>query len=144
MPVIMNKMKDWKSVYFLKSWIFVVLISFSALNGLGNNRYENAVTEQNQAVQQKKSKVPPKVYKVLDYVRAYGKAPEGYVGGRKFGNYEKRLPITGPGGRPMKYQEWDVNPKKPGKNRGPERLVTSADRRAWYTGDHYESFTEIK
>ncbi len=88
--------------------------------------------------------IPPYVYEVLDYVRANKKAPKGYVGGRRFGNFEKRLPANSQSGQKMSYQEWDVFPKEKGKNRGAERLVTSQNRRAWYTKDHYESFIEIK
>jgi len=28
-------------------------------------------------------------------------------------------------------------------NRGAERIVTGSDGRAWYTGDHYQHFTEM-
>lgn len=94
--------------------------------------------------QQRDDKIPDKVYVVLAFVREHGRAPEGYQGGRKFGNYEKRLPLKDKKGNPMSYQEWDVNPKKKGKNRGAERLVTSKDKRAWYTRDHYDSFIEIR
>jgi ribonuclease T1 len=89
-----------------------------------------------------RSEIPAKVYKVLEYVKSNGKAPEGYVGGRKFGNFEKLLPVS-ENGRKIKYQEWDVNPKTKGKNRGAERLVTGNNDRAYYTSDHYRSFTEI-
>lgn len=89
-----------------------------------------------------RSEIPAKVYKVLEYVKSNGKAPEGYVGGRKFGNFEKLLPVS-ENGRKIKYQEWDVNPKTKGKNRGAERLVTGNNDRAYYTRDHYQSFTEI-
>jgi guanyl-specific ribonuclease Sa len=34
--------------------------------------------------------------------------------------------------------------KAEGRNRGAERLVTGSDGRAWYTGDHYRTFTEVK
>lgn len=77
--------------------------------------------------------IPEKVYTVLAYVRKYNRAPEGYTGGRKFGNFEKHLPLKDTNSRPMKYREWDVNPKKKGKNRGAERLITSENERAWYT-----------
>ncbi|TDB60789.1 ribonuclease domain-containing protein [Arundinibacter roseus] len=90
------------------------------------------------------AQIPAKVYEVLDYVRIHGRAPEGYVGGRKFGNYEKRLPQKTASGQSMNYREWDVNPKVKGKNRGAQRLVTSADGRAWYTKDHYSTFIEIE
>jgi len=88
--------------------------------------------------------VPEKVYTVLNYVRKYDRAPEGFIGGRKFGNFEKRLPLKDQNLKPMRYQEWDVNQKKKGRNRGAERLVTSENKRAWYTRDHYETFIEIK
>lgn len=86
---------------------------------------------------------PAKVYEVLAYIRKHDRAPEGYIGGRRFGNYEKHLPQTTDGGRRIEYREWDVNPKRKGKNRGAERLVTGSDGRAWYTRDHYNSFTEV-
>ena len=88
--------------------------------------------------------IPEKVYTVLTYVRKYNKAPEGFVGGRKFGNFEKRLPLKDQNLKPMRYREWDVNQKKKGRNRGAERLITSENSRAWYTRDHYETFVEIK
>lgn len=89
--------------------------------------------------------VPAKVYEVLAYIDAHGKAPEGYVGGRRFGNYEKRLPqknkITQ---QKINYREWDVNPEKEGRNRGAERLVTGDDKSAHYTRDHYGTFIQIR
>ncbi len=89
--------------------------------------------------------VPARVYEVLAYIDMHGKAPEGYVGGRRFGNYEKRLPdknkITQ---KKINYREWDVNPEKEGRNRGAERLVTGDDKSAHYTKDHYYSFVQIR
>ncbi len=101
--------------------------------------------ESKQKVQSEKRNevIPEKAYTVLTYIRKYNRAPDGYVGGRKFGNYERQLPQRDDEGRPVKYREWDVNPKKKGKNRGAQRLVTS-DERAWYTADHYETFIELK
>ena len=153
------------SVLFLlrqTAFALLTLITF-ACSGNGNSTStENApVQEQTGAAAKKPSKlskrsdrlvlnknkqddIPQKVYKVLAYVRENGRAPEGYQGGRKFGNFEKLLPLKDHAGKPMRYQEWDVNPKKQGKNRGAERLVTSENKRAWYTRDHYDSFTEIK
>ncbi|MFD2573964.1 ribonuclease domain-containing protein [Spirosoma soli] len=88
--------------------------------------------------------VPAKVLEVLDYIRQNGRAPNGYVGGRTFGNFENHLPKTDASGRRIRYQEWDVNPKIKGQNRGVERLVTGSDNRAYFTRDHYNSFIEIK
>jgi ribonuclease T1 len=88
--------------------------------------------------------IPPKVYKLLKHVRENGEAPEGYVGGRVFQNRERHLPVKDNSGQKIKYQEWDVNPKKRGKNRGTERLVTGSDGTAWYTNDHYQTFEEVK
>ena len=69
---------------------------------------------------------------------------DGYVGGRNFQNRERQLDIKDATGKKIKYQEWDVNPKIQGKNRGTERIITGSDNRAWYTNDHYQSFVEIK
>jgi ribonuclease T1 len=88
------------------------------------------------------TRIPAKAFKVLKYVRENGVAPSGYEGGRRFGNYEKRLPQKD-GNQRINYQEWDVNPKIQGKNRGAERLITSPVK-AYYTGDHYRTFIEMK
>lgn len=92
----------------------------------------------------KQGKVPQKVYEVLKYIKENGSAPDGYVGGRKFGNYEKQLPQKDDNGRRINYQEWDVNPKQQGRNRGAERLVTGSDGRAYYTKNHYKSFINVE
>jgi dienelactone hydrolase len=88
--------------------------------------------------------VPAKVEKVLKYVDEQGAPLPGYEGGRSFLNVEKHLPQTDGRGQRIKYQEWDVEPLKPGVNRGPERLVTGSDGSAYYTADHYRSFKKIR
>lgn len=88
--------------------------------------------------------IPSKVYEVLSHIKSNGKPIDGYVGGRKFGNYEKLLPQEDEEGRKIQYQEWDVNPKVDGKNRGTERIVTGSDGKAYYTNDHYRSFQVIQ
>ena len=62
----------------------------------------------------------------------------GTQGGRPFGNHEGRLPAK------VRYQEWDVNRKQSGRGRDAERIVTGSDGSAWYTGDHYETFTRMR
>jgi dienelactone hydrolase len=88
--------------------------------------------------------IPEKALKVLAYVDKHGEAIDGYEGGRTFGNFERRLPITDDKGRRIKYREWDVNPLRPGVNRGAERLVTGSDGGAYYTDDHYATFKRIR
>jgi dienelactone hydrolase len=88
--------------------------------------------------------VPDKVLKVLAHVDKHGEAMDGYEGGRTFGNFEKRLRATDDKGGRIKYREWDVNPLKPGMNRGAERLVTGSDGSAYYTDDHYKSFKKVR
>jgi ribonuclease T1 len=92
----------------------------------------------------KQEKIPKKVYEVLKYVKENSTAPDGYVGGRRFGNYEKLLPQKDENGRRINYQEWDVNPKQKGRNRGAERLVTGSNSKAYFTKNHYKSFIEIE
>lgn len=87
--------------------------------------------------------IPAKALKVFQYVKQHKEAMDGYVGGRTFGNYEGHLPKKDAAGKKIAYQEWDVNPKIEGKNRGAERLVTSSDGKAYYSNDHYNTFTEI-
>ncbi len=83
--------------------------------------------------------IPSHALMTLAYIRSNNTAPPNYVGGRTFQNREKRLPKLEKG----KYKEWDVHPKEKNKNRGVERLVTSSSK-AYYTKDHYDTFTQIK
>ncbi|MCS3778399.1 ribonuclease domain-containing protein [Tsukamurella ocularis] len=68
----------------------------------------------------------------------------GTQGGRNFGNFEGRLPANDKQGKRAKYTEWDVNVKKSGRGRDAERIITGADGGAWFTLDHYETFTRIR
>jgi dienelactone hydrolase len=88
--------------------------------------------------------VPEKALKVLEHVDKHAAPMDGYEGGRSFGNFERRLPQTDDKGRRIKYREWDVNPLRPGVNRGPERLITGSDGSAHYTDDHYATFKKIR
>jgi guanyl-specific ribonuclease Sa len=92
--------------------------------------------------------VPDKVATVLHHIDSTKQAPAGYEGGRVFHNEgrggEQRLPQKDSEGRAVSYQEWDVNPKVHNVNRGAERLVTGSDGSAYYTSDHYRTFTKIR
>jgi ribonuclease T1 len=77
--------------------------------------------------------IPQKALQVLQYVRETGHAPEGYVGGRTFENREGRLPADG------EYREFDVDPHNGQRNA--ERIIVEWNsKKAWYTGDHYQTF----
>ena len=66
-----------------------------------------------------------------------GEPLEGHVGGRAFHNRERRLPAG-------RYREYDVHPRVPGQDRGPERLVIEQSTgRAYYTRDHYRTFVPL-
>jgi ribonuclease T1 len=88
--------------------------------------------------------IPSKVLEVLAYVDKNASAMDGYVGGRTFKNLEKLLPKNNESGSKIKYQEWDVNPKQQGRNRGTERLITGDDHSAYFTNDHYNTFKKIR
>ena len=92
--------------------------------------------------------VPAKVATVLHHIDTSHKAPAGYEGGRTFHNEgqggEQQLPQKDKEGNAISYQEWDVNPKVQGVNRGAERLVTGSDGSAYYTSDHYRTFTKVR
>jgi len=92
--------------------------------------------------------VPAKVATVLHHLDTSHTAPAGYEGGRTFHNEgqggEHRLPQKDKAGNTISYQEWDVNPKVQGANRGAERLVTGSDGSAYYTSDHYRTFTKVR
>ncbi|MGI9191762.1 MAG: ribonuclease domain-containing protein [Chitinophagaceae bacterium] len=139
-------------------WLLLILLGIGFL--LRNSKGSNVNTPTNVATEtsaetvvkstdtpsiheESKHKFPDYVLKTLDYIREHQQAPDGYVGGRIFQNREKQLPTKTTNGLRIKYQEWDVHPQRAGTNRGPERLVTGDDGSAWYTADHYRSFTFI-
>ena len=65
-------------------------------------------------------------------------APGCSIGGDYFGNYEGLLPKA----KGRTYHECDIGTK--GKNsRGSKRIVFSNDGLIFYTGDHYDSFTQL-
>lgn len=64
--------------------------------------------------------------------------PGKCIGGDRFGNREGLLPKA----KGRVWYECDVNTLG-AKSRGAERLVYSSDGLIFYTGDHYESFTQL-
>ena len=88
--------------------------------------------------------IPAEAIEMYAYVIKNQSAPDGYVGGRKFNNFEKLLPIKNSNGKNISYQEWDIYPKVKGKNRGAKRIVTDNHNNGYYTPDHYQSFIKIK
>ncbi|MBF6172580.1 ribonuclease domain-containing protein [Nocardia blacklockiae] len=92
--------------------------------------------------------VPDRAWRTLQLIDA-GQWPDaanspGTKGGGTWSNREGQLPATDGGGNRIAYREWDVNPKQPGQSRDAERIVTGSDGSAWYTGDHYRSFTRMR
>lgn len=81
---------------------------------------------------------PERARTVLAAIERRGGEPlPGYVGGRAFHNRERRLPAG-------RYREYDLYPRVPGRDRGPERLVVEQRTgRAYYTGDHYRTFVPL-
>jgi RHS repeat-associated protein len=93
--------------------------------------------------------VPPHVDQTLKQIeQTGGKAPPGYKGGRQFLNDTRgsgqSLPRTDAQGNRITYREYDVRPYQKGVNRGPERIVKGSDGSAYYSPDHYKTFTRIK
>ena len=82
------------------------------------------------------SGVPQKARDLLKILQDRQGAPlPGYVGGRDFRNREGQLP-------PGRYREYDVNPKIRGHSRDAERIVIEQRTgKAYYTSDHYRTFT---
>ncbi|WP_455242798.1 ribonuclease domain-containing protein [Petrachloros mirabilis] len=81
---------------------------------------------------------PQKAYDLLARLQdRHGIPLPGYVGGREFRNRERRLPHG-------RYREYDVNRKVPGRSRDAERLVIEQNSgKAYYSGDHYQTFIPL-
>lgn len=117
-------------------WIFIAIVSCKTNNKV--QLYGNESSPKNKI--SLLNKIPDKAILVRDYVRKHHKPMPNYIGGRIFKNLEQRLPKTDQNRQKIKYQEWDVNRKIKGKNRGKERLITGNDQKDYYTADHYKTF----
>lgn len=122
--------------------VFILFIGY-LLSSFPKNVLKNN-SEDTPRSNKAKTEIPDYVYKIADFILLNNQAPEGYEGGRKFHNREKKLKLIDAHGSRISYKEWDVHPLVPGQNRGPERLVSGSDRTVWYTKDHYQSFIQIK
>ncbi|MFT3898939.1 MAG: ribonuclease domain-containing protein [Gordonia sp. (in: high G+C Gram-positive bacteria)] len=117
----------------------------------GDDRGGPAAVEQHRGHQQhggEQGNAPARVLRTLSLIDA-GQWPKaanapGTHGGRTFRNNEGQLPQTDSTGARARYQEWDVNPKRQGRGRDAERIITGADGSAWYTLDHYRTFHQIR
>ncbi|WP_405167119.1 ribonuclease [Nocardia sp. NBC_01499] len=115
----------------------------SAAPATGAPRLPNAAPPVSQA-----PGVPAQAYDTLREIDA-GRWPgsanaPGTKGGDRWMNRAGTLATKDSAGKPITYQEWDVNPKQRGRSRDAERIVTGSDGSAWYTGDHYETFTRMR
>ena len=93
-------------------------------------------------------KPPKNATGTLDHVQKNGgQPPPGQKGGGTFQNDGRGggdvLPKTDSTGKAITYKEYDVKPYQQGVNRGPERIVVGSDGAAYYTNNHYGTFTKI-
>ncbi len=93
-------------------------------------------------------RVPDKAHEILQHIDEKGSPPYRHKGGRTYENDpppgKPVLPKTDSDGNPITYREWDVEPDVKGTDRTRERIVTGSDGSAYYTDDHYDSFTRIR
>ncbi|MFE4457512.1 ribonuclease domain-containing protein [Nocardia tengchongensis] len=92
--------------------------------------------------------VPDRAYSTLVEIDA-GRWPDsanspGTKGGDPWQNRDGSLARKDASGKAISYQEWDVNPKQRGQTRDAERIITGSDGSAYYTGDHYKTFTRMR
>ncbi|MFD7842081.1 ribonuclease domain-containing protein [Nocardia sp. NPDC059764] len=92
--------------------------------------------------------VPDRAYATLVEIDA-GRWPDsadspGTKGGDTWQNRDGSLARKDAAGKAITYQEWDVNPKQRGQTRDAERIITGSDGSAYYTGDHYKTFTRMR
>lgn len=150
MRVSPNRSKLW-SILIITAGLVIAFFIFN-----GTDIFKSSIDVNNEDVVQTASvnlsfsentsvdSIPSYVRSTYDFIKKHGDAPHGYYGGRAFQNREKRLPQRGKNGAPVQYREWDVHPRRDGVDRGAERLVTGSDGTAWFTADHYRSFSNIE
>lgn len=117
--------------------VLVVALLFAFSSAATSGLQQSTPSVRPAASERTQGAVPQKALDVYNYVILHGRAPKGIVGGTVWHNREKHLPRG-------HYREFDVNPKKKGVNRGPERIVIDSDtNKGWYTADHYRTFVPI-
>lgn len=126
-----------------KYWIFGCLLVWLACKNEATVPV-NPGSDQPQLARQQRVAAPDYVWTTLAFVKAHNAPPDNHEGGRTFQNREKRLPQQDDKGRKIRYREWDVHPRRKGQNRGAERLITGSDQSAWFTRDHYRTFTRLE
>ena len=129
--------------FLIYNQLFVTPTVKHQVENSSSNKTRTSTSDSSAKVIRRNSSVPDKVYQVLLHIQTYQVAPDGFVGGRVFGNREKRLPIFDHNHQRIKYQEWDIHKKVKGQNRGAERLITGSDSSAYYTNDHYKTFIKL-
>jgi len=149
---------DSRAVRRVLAAVAAVLVGVGALLGIdlsgdsgssaGSDTGSSVVDTRGSDADRSRSGVPDRAWQTLDHIDA-GDWPDaaeapGTRGGDVFRNREGRLPDHGDDGARIGYREWDVNPKEPNRGRDAERIVTGDDDSAWYTGDHYDSFTRMR
>ncbi|WP_433656759.1 ribonuclease domain-containing protein [Nocardia sp. CA-128927] len=126
----------------------VVAAALALVFGLSTGAHDQSPRSvQGESVTLVSAAVPQRAWDTLARIDAGTWPPNdgsGTKGGGTWSNREGTLPSADSAGRRINYQEWDVNIKKPGQSRDAERIVTGNDRSAWYTGDHYATFTRMR
>jgi ribonuclease T1 len=128
-------MKVVRPILLVVFGLFVLYVKLATVSP-GHGPSAPAFTTQPSDSPDTDSSIPPKVIQVLQIVRSTGQPPDGYVGGRVFENREGRLPVDGD------YREFDIDPHVGGRNA--ERIIVEWNtKKAWYTADHYQTFTPL-
>ncbi|MBF6327379.1 ribonuclease domain-containing protein [Nocardia transvalensis] len=150
--------KRIRGLLALGGLVIVVVVALLASRGHSTQSSSNSVTGSKASVTTTTSVVasepgrapgvPDHAYRTLREIDA-GRWPDsadapGTKGGDQWMNRGGSLPRTDSSGKQITYREWDVNPKKPGRSRDAERIVTGSDGSAYYTGDHYKTFTRMR
>jgi guanyl-specific ribonuclease Sa len=72
-----------------------------------------------------------------------GQTP-GTGAGARWDNDKNQLPTKTKDGSTIKYKEFDINNKIPGRDRDDKRFVWGDDGSVYYTSDHYTTFVKIR
>ena len=93
-------------------------------------------------------KIPTKATDTLAHIKKTGNPPYKVKGGKTFKNDGREgsqlLPNEDASGNPITYKTYDGNPKQTWVNLGTERIVIGSDGKAYYTDDHYKTFTPFE
>ena len=133
--VIMEKFR--RAISYLMILLLVVTMATGCSQNLTDSQKSNVSSKDREVSQRVDQTSDKRIDRDSTYTTKEDVAKGKSIGGDRFGNFEKQLPIK----KGRVYRECDIDYR--GGKRGPKRIIFSNDGLIYYTGDHYKTFEKL-